>query len=80
MDISDEDVDRRIEELFANSEEEMPDSSRTEEMKEYLRNSMKVEHTIEKLESIAQGDESKEDQKEQNTEEETKGGDDAPKS
>ena len=80
VDISDEDVDRRIEELFANSEEEMPDSSRTEEMKEYLRNSMKVEHTIEKLESIAQGDESKEDKKEQNTEEETKGGDDAPKS
>ena len=80
VDITDGDVDGRIKELFANSEEEMPDSSRTDEMKEYIRSSMKVEHTIEKLESIAQGDESKEAQKEQNTEEETKGGDDAPKS
>ena len=41
---------------------------------------MKVEHTIERLESIAQGEESAEVKKEQNTAKEPKGGDDAPKS
>ena len=80
VDISDEDIEKRIDELFANSEEDVPTSSRTDEMKTYIRNSMKVEHTIERLESIAQGEESDEVKKEQNTEKEPKGGDDAPKS
>ena len=80
VDISDEDIEKRIDELFANSEEDAPTSSRTDEMKTYIRNSMKVEHTIERLESIAQGEESDEVKKEQNTEKEPKGGDDAPKS
>ena len=80
VDISDEDIEKRIDELFANSEEDVPTSSRTDEMKAYIRNSMKVEHTIERLESIARGEESNEVKKEQNTEKEPKGGDDAPKS
>ena len=80
VDISDEDIDKRIDELFANSEEDVPTSSRTDEMKAYIRNSMKVEHTIERLESIARGEESNEVKKEQNTKKEPKGGDDAPKS
>ena len=80
VDISDEDIEKRIDELFANSEEDVPTSSRTDEMKTYIRNSMKVEHTIERLESIAQGEESDEVKKEQNTEKAPKGGDDAPKS
>ena len=80
VDISDEDIDKRIDELFANSEEDVPTSSRTAEMKTYIRNSMQVEHTIERLESIARGEESNEVKKEQNTKKEPKGGDDAPKS
>ena len=80
VDISDEDIDNRIDELFANSEEDVPTSSRTAEMKTYIRNSMQVEHTIERLESIARGEESNEVKKEQNTKKEPKGGDDAPKS
>ena len=69
-----------VDELFANSEEDVPTSSRTAEMKTYIRNSMKVEHTIERLESIARGEASNEVKKEQNTKKEPKGGDNAPKS
>jgi len=81
IDVSDDDTDDRINELFANSEEEISDSSKTSEMKEYIKNSMKVERTMERLESIAQGEEYGEIQVKGDTEEdETKGDDDAPKS
>ena len=81
IEVSDDDTDDRTNELFANSEEETPDSSKTSEMKEYIKNSMRVERTMERLESIAQGEEYGEIEVNGHTEEdETKGGDDAPKS
>ena len=79
VEVPDQDIDERINELFANSEEEIPNSSRTSEMKDYLRNSMKIERTMERLEFIGKGEASDRAKVQDNTEEDkTKGGEDAP--
>ena len=55
IEISNEEIETRIEELFADSEENLPNASQTIEMKDYLERSMKMEKTIERLEQIAEG-------------------------
>ena len=55
IEVSDEDIEERLEELFANSDQETPSSSQSEEMKDYLQRSMRMERTMERLESIAEG-------------------------
>ena len=55
IEISNEEIETRIEELFADSEENSPNASQTIEMKDYLERSMKMEKTIERLEQIAEG-------------------------
>ena len=55
VEISNEEIETRIEELFADSEENLPNASQTIEMKDYLERSMKMEKTIERLEQIAEG-------------------------
>ena len=55
IDISDDDITERIEELFSNSDEEKPDSSQTAEMMDYMRRSMRMEQTMTRLEDIAEG-------------------------
>ncbi|MEC7884215.1 MAG: trigger factor [Chloroflexota bacterium] len=55
IDISDDEITERIEELFSNSDEEKPDSSQTEEMMDYMRRSMRMEQTMTRLEDIAEG-------------------------
>ena len=53
IEVSDEEIDIRINELYADSEENIPDSSQTDEMKDYLQRSMKMEKLMEHLEKIA---------------------------
>ena len=55
IDISDDEITERIEELFSNSDEEKPDSSQTAEMMDYMRRSMRMEQTMTLLEDIAEG-------------------------
>ncbi|MQF66348.1 trigger factor [SAR202 cluster bacterium AC-647-P02_OGT_505m] len=55
IDISDNDINDRIDELFSNSDDEKPDSSQTAEMMDYMRRSMRMEQTMERLEDIAEG-------------------------
>ena len=55
IDISDDEISERIEELFSNSDEEKPDSSQTAEMMDYMRRSMRMEQTMTRLEDIAEG-------------------------
>ena len=55
VEITDEQIENRIEELFADSEENLPDASQTAEMKSYLERSMRMEKTMEILEQIAEG-------------------------
>ncbi len=55
VEVSNEEIETRIEELFADSEENLPNASQTIEMKDYLERSMKMEKTIERLEQIAEG-------------------------
>ena len=55
IDISDDEITERIEELFSNSDEEKPDSSQTAEMMDYMRRSMRMEQTMTRLEDIAEG-------------------------
>tara|TARA_B100000745_G_scaffold298532_1_gene247440 strand:+ start:347 stop:1741 length:1395 start_codon:yes stop_codon:yes gene_type:complete len=55
IEVSDEEIEERLEELFADSDQETPSSSQTEEMKDYLQRSMRMERTMERLESIAEG-------------------------
>ena len=55
VEITDEQIESRIEELFADSEENLPDASQTAEMKSYLERSMRMEKTMEILEQIAEG-------------------------
>ena len=55
IDISDDEITERIEELFSNSDEEKPDSSQTAEMMDYMRRSMHMEQTMTRLEDIAEG-------------------------
>jgi len=59
VEVSDEEIQDRIEELFADSDQEMPDSSQTDEMKDYLRRSMQMEKTMELLQNIAEGESEK---------------------
>lgn len=56
VEVSDKEIQDRIEELFTDSDQEMPDSSQTDEMKDYLRRSMQMEKTMERLQSIAEGE------------------------
>ena len=55
IDISDDEITERIEELFSNSDEEKPDSSQTAEMMDYMRRSMRMKQTMTRLEDIAEG-------------------------
>ncbi|MDC0035789.1 trigger factor [Chloroflexi bacterium] len=55
IEISNEDIDERISEMFANSEQEIPESSQNAQMRDYLSRSMLMEETMKKLESIASG-------------------------
>ena len=55
IDISDNDINDRIDELFSNSDDEKPDASQTAEMMDYMRRSMRMEQTMERLEDIAEG-------------------------
>ena len=56
IEISDEDIDERISEMFANSEQEIPESTQNAQMRDYLSRSMLMEETMKKLELIASGD------------------------
>ena len=55
IEISEKEIDDRIKEMFADSEESVPDASQTDEMKDYLQRSMKMEKIMERLEQIAEG-------------------------
>ena len=55
IEISDEDIDERISEMFANSELEIPESTQNAQMRDYLSRSMLMEETMKKLELIASG-------------------------
>lgn len=55
IEISNEDIDERISEMFANSDQEIPESSQNTQMRDYLSRSMLMEETMKKLESIASG-------------------------
>lgn len=55
IEISEEEIDNRIKEMFADSEENTPNASQTDEMKDYLERSMKMEKIMERLEQIAEG-------------------------
>ena len=55
IEISDEDIDERISEMFANSEQEIPESTQNAQMRDYLSRSMLMEETMKKLELIASG-------------------------
>ena len=74
IEISDEDIDERISEMFANSEQEIPESTQNAQMRDYLSRSMLMEETMKKLELIASGDsvetDNTDDSKEQENNEE----------
>ena len=53
IEVTDSDVDEKIKEMFANAEQEFPESSLSEEMKNYLRSNLRMEKTMERLETIA---------------------------
>ena len=55
IEISDEDIDERISEMFANSEQEIPESTQNAQMRDYLSRSLLMEETMKKLELIASG-------------------------
>lgn len=55
IEISNEDIDERISEMFANSEQEIPESTQNAQMRDYLSRSMLMEETMKKLELIASG-------------------------
>ena len=55
IEVSNEDIEKRLEELLADSDQETPNSTQSEEMKDYLQRSMRMERTMERLESIAEG-------------------------
>ncbi len=55
IEISNEDIDERISEMFANSEQEIPESTQNVQMRDYLSRSMLMEETMKKLELIASG-------------------------
>jgi len=53
---SDEDIDERISEMFSNAEQEIPESSKNAQMRDYLSRSLLMEETMKKLEGIAAGE------------------------
>ena len=55
IEVSENEIEDRIKELFSDSDAETPNASQTDEMKEYLERSMKMERTMERLEGIAEG-------------------------
>ena len=61
--ISDEDIDSRIAEMFSNAEQEIPESSQNAQMRDYLSRSLLMEETMKKLENIASGGSSEENPK-----------------
>ena len=60
IEISDEDIDSRIAEMFSNAEQEIPESSQNAQMRDYLSRSLLMEETMKKLENIASGESSEE--------------------
>jgi len=60
IEISDEDIDSRISEMFSNAEQEIPESSQNAQMRDYLSRSLLMEETMKKLENIASGESSEE--------------------
>ena len=55
IEVSENEIEDRIKELFSDSDAETPNASQTDEMKEYLERSMRMERTMERLEGIAEG-------------------------
>ena len=68
IEVTDSDVEEKIKEMFANAEQEFPESSQSEEMKNYLRSNLRMEKTMERLENIASA--TNEAQKEESDEKE----------
>jgi FKBP-type peptidyl-prolyl cis-trans isomerase (trigger factor) len=64
IEISDEDIDSKIAEMFSNAEQEIPESSQNSQMRDYLSRSLLMEETMKKLETIASGGSLKEDAEE----------------
>jgi len=56
IEVSDEDIDGRITEMFSNAEQEIPESSQNAQMRDYLSRSLLMEETMKKLEGIAAGE------------------------
>ena len=58
IEISDDEIEIKIQEIFSNSEGEIPNSTQNEEMRNYLFRTLLTDKTIERLEEIASGKES----------------------
>jgi len=58
IEVSDEDIEIKMQEIFSNSDGEIPDSTQSEEMRNYLFRTLLTDKTIERLEKIASGKES----------------------
>ncbi len=56
IEVSDEAIDDRISEMFSNAEQEIPESSQNDQMRDYLSRSLLMEETMKKLEGIAAGE------------------------
>lgn len=56
LEVSDEEIDDRITEMFSNAEQEIPESSQNAQMRDYLSRSLLMEETMKKLEGIAAGE------------------------
>ena len=65
IEVTESDVEDRIEEMFANAEQEFPESSQSEEMKNYLRSNLRMEKTMERLEIIASADDTETEESEE---------------
>ena len=58
IEISDDEIEIKIQEIFSNSEGEIPNSTHNEEMRNFLFSTLLTDKTIERLEEIASGKES----------------------
>ena len=56
IEVSEEDIDARISEMFSNAEQEVPESSQNAQMRDYLSRSLLMEETMKMLEGIAAGE------------------------
>lgn len=56
IEVTDDEIDGRISDMFADSDQEVPESSQTEEVKNYIRRQIVNEKTMDLLKSIATGD------------------------